>query len=149
MDPEKFPPFMPDHKAKILVMGWIKENGVKKVLHKTNFKLTLERSYKINGKRWKNLLCCFGFNKLITVLKVNVDLSVTTILLCMICYFGNCGCLVRFGWHEPEFDLKLIEYIECDLNCVERHKYLTIYLLKIDVSLFVCLSIYRSLDQKS
>lgn len=52
MDPEKFPPYMPDHKARVSILGWYKgANGLKKLITKYNFDLVIQRSFKINGKR--------------------------------------------------------------------------------------------------
>lgn len=53
MDPEKFPSFLPDHKARVSVFGWCKDtNRAKKNLAKYNFDLVIERSFKINGSEY-------------------------------------------------------------------------------------------------
>lgn len=48
IDPEKFPPFMPDHRARVSIFGWHREKNVKKILAQFKFDLVIERAYKIN-----------------------------------------------------------------------------------------------------
>lgn len=54
LDPEKYPPLMPDHKARILAVGWIKQHGKKKILTNVDCYGVFERSFKSNGGGWLN-----------------------------------------------------------------------------------------------
>lgn len=49
-DPEKFPPFMPDHRARLSGALWCRQHGKKYILLKMVLDVVMERSFKNNGR---------------------------------------------------------------------------------------------------